>query len=60
MTQERILKRIKQLAESLAVELETTYDFQYNKEPIDLINELDELAYAAEMTLERMENNLDY
>lgn len=53
MSKYEILERIETLAESLSELLEGEYDFQYENSPDDLINELNDLAYAAEMALIR-------
>lgn len=48
----KALIRIEQLAFELAELLNEHYEFQYDEAPMDLINELDDIAYAATMALE--------
>ena len=52
MTSNGTLKKIERLATELADLLNEHYDFQYNDEPSDLIDELNEIGYAAYMEVE--------
>lgn len=45
------IRRISDLAQELAVLLEENFEFNYHCPPEDLISELEDVAYAAEMTI---------
>ena len=45
------IKRISDLAQELAALLEDNFEFNYHCPPEDLISELEDVAYAAEMSI---------